>query len=33
MGNTLIFNKNLSESTILEKIISRTFTISLHFEG
>lgn len=33
MGNTLIFNKNLSESTILEKILSRTFTISLHFEG
>jgi hypothetical protein len=33
MGNTLIYNKNLSESTILEKILSRTFTISLHFEG
>ncbi len=33
MGNTLIYNKNLTESTILEKILSRTFTISLHFEG
>jgi len=33
MGNTLIYNKNLSESTILEKILSRTFTVSLHFEG
>lgn len=33
IGNTLLFNKNLEESTVLEKILSRTFTISFHFEG
>ncbi len=33
IGNTLIFNPNLEESTVLEKILSRTFTISLDFEG
>jgi len=33
IGNTLIYNPNLEESTVLEKILSRTFTISLHFEG
>lgn len=33
IGNTLIFNNNLEESTVLEKLLSRTFTISLHFEG
>ena len=33
LGNTLIYNPNLKESTILEKILSRAFTISLHFEG
>lgn len=33
IGNTLIFNNNLEESTVLEKVLSRTFTISLHFEG
>ncbi|MBK8877595.1 MAG: PorT family protein [Haliscomenobacter sp.] len=33
IGNTLIFNPNLEESTVLEKVLSRTFTISLHFEG
>ena len=33
IGNTLLFNPNLSESTVLEKVLSRTFTISLHFEG
>lgn len=33
IGNTLIYNGNLEESTVLEKILSRTFTISLHFEG
>jgi hypothetical protein len=32
-GNTLIYNKALPESTVLDKILSRTFTISLHFEG
>lgn len=33
IGNILIYNKNLSQSTVLEKVLSRTFTISLHFEG
>lgn len=33
IGNTLIYNPNLEESTVLEKILSRTFTFSLHFEG
>lgn len=33
IGNTLIFNPNLIESTVLEKVLSRTFTISIHFEG
>ncbi|MEL6670094.1 MAG: outer membrane beta-barrel protein [Bacteroidota bacterium] len=33
IGNTLIFNPNLPESTVLEKVLSRAFTLSLHFEG
>ncbi len=33
IGNTLIFNDNLEESRVLEKLLSRTFTISFHFEG
>ncbi len=33
LGNILIFNKDLDQSNVIEKIISRTFTISLHFEG
>jgi len=33
LGNTLIINQNLEESNVLEKLLSRTFTISLHFEG
>ena len=33
LGNTLIFNENLEQSSVIEKIISRTFTVSLHFEG
>ena len=33
LGNTLLFNPNLAESSVLEKVLSRTFTISLHFEG
>jgi hypothetical protein len=33
IGNTLLFNSNLAESTVLEKILSRTFTVSFHFEG
>lgn len=33
IGNVLIFNDQLEDSNVLEKILSRTFTISLHFEG
>ncbi|MFZ1497185.1 MAG: outer membrane beta-barrel protein, partial [Saprospiraceae bacterium] len=33
LGNILIYNKDLQQSTVLEKIYSRSFTISLHFEG
>lgn len=33
MGNILLYDNNLRESRVLEKILSRTFTISLHFEG
>ena len=33
IGNTLLFNDKLEESSVLEKILSRTFTLSFHFEG
>ncbi len=33
IGNILIYNRNLSQSSVIEKVLSRTFTISLHFEG
>jgi len=33
LGNVLIFNESLDQSSVIEKIISRTFTVSLHFEG
>ena len=33
LGNTLIYNPELEESNVLEKLLSRTFTIALHFEG
>lgn len=33
LNNVLIFNDGLQQSTVLEKVLSRTFTISLHFEG
>lgn len=33
INNVLIYNDRLEQSTILEKVLSRTFTISLHFEG
>jgi Outer membrane protein beta-barrel domain len=32
-NNILLFNNQLEQSTVLEKVLSRTFTISLHFEG
>ena len=33
ISNILIFNNDLEQSNVIEKIISRTFTVSLHFEG
>lgn len=33
IGNTLIYNDNLVESRVLEKLLSRVFTLSFHFEG
>lgn len=33
IGNTLLFNPTLLESTVLEKVTSRTFTLSFHIEG
>ena len=33
IGNILIFNSELEEASILEKILSRVFTLSFHFEG
>jgi hypothetical protein len=33
LNNILIYDSKLPESTIIEKLFSRTFTISLHFEG
>lgn len=33
LGNVLIFDQSLEEATVIEKILSRTFTLSFHFEG
>ena len=33
ISNILIYDNNLEESTVLEKVLSRTFTLSFHFEG
>lgn len=33
IGNILIYNPKLTQSSVLEKVYSKTFTISLHFEG
>ena len=33
IGNTLLFNPNLPESTVLQNVLSRTFTLSFHIEG
>ena len=33
LGNILIYNPNLEQTNVVEKVLSRTFTISLHFEG
>jgi len=33
LGNVLIFDSSLEEANVIEKILSRTLTLSLHFEG
>ncbi len=33
INNVLIYNDRVYQSTILEKVMSRTFTLSFHFEG
>jgi len=33
LGNSLIYDDRLLESNVLEKVLSRTFTLSFHFEG
>ena len=33
LSNTLIYNENLTYSNVLDKVKSRSFTISFHFEG
>ena len=33
LNNVLIYDNALEQSTILERVLSRTFTFSLHFEG
>jgi len=33
LSNVLIFDEDLERSRVIEKILSRAFTISLHFEG
>lgn len=33
INNVLIYNNQLEQSTVLEKVLSRTFTLSFHFEG
>jgi Outer membrane protein beta-barrel domain len=33
LNNILIFDKELDESSVIDKVLSRTFTLSFHFEG
>lgn len=33
LGNVLIFDNDLPQSNVIEKILTRAFTVSLHFEG
>ncbi len=33
LGNVLIYDAELEQSTVLDKVLSRALTISLHFEG
>jgi hypothetical protein len=32
-NNILIFDKELEESSVIDRVLSRTFTLSFHFEG
>jgi hypothetical protein len=33
LNNILIFNEEVIQSNVLENVLSRTFTLSFHFEG
>ncbi len=33
LGNVLLHNESLNQSTVLDKVVSRAFTLSFHFEG
>jgi hypothetical protein len=33
LNNALIYNGSLPQSTVLDKVLSRSFTLSLNFEG
>jgi len=33
IGNVLLHNEALNQSTVLDKVLSRSFTLSFHFEG
>lgn len=33
INNVLIYNNQIGQSTVLDKVLSRTFTLSFHFEG
>lgn len=33
INNILIFNERISQSNVIENVLSRTFTLSFHFEG
>lgn len=33
LGNVLLFDERLARSNVLDKVVSRAFTLSLHFEG
>ena len=33
LGNVLIYDDRLEQSTVLDKVLSRALTVSLHFEG
>lgn len=33
IGNVLSFNRDINESSVIDKLLTRTFTLSFHFEG